>query len=86
VNRELTPQQGELYAVHAPISGYCYAWQEGKPSVDLRHGDQVFYLYKDLAQSAMRNQPICAVLTHKGQLFMDQRWLGHVQPAGGGVE
>ncbi|MBM4224445.1 MAG: hypothetical protein FJ167_06575 [Gammaproteobacteria bacterium] len=86
MKKELPALVGELYTVHAPISGYCYAWQEGKPSVDLRHGDQVLYLYKDLTQSAMRNQPICAVLTHKGQLFMDQRWLGHVQPAGGGVE
>ncbi len=75
MKKESIMQSGELYTVHAPISGYCYAWPEGGVSVDLRHGDMVLYLSKDLVQSVMRNQPICSVFTHKGHLFMDQRWL-----------
>lgn len=86
MKKEVPTLVGDLYTVHAPISGYCYAWPEGGVSVDLQHGDKVLYLGKDLTQSAFRNQPICAVLTHKGRLFMDQRWLAHVPAAGDGVE
>ena len=86
MKKEISPRAGELYTVNAPVSGYCYVWQEGKPSVDLKHGDLVVFISKDPEQTHFLGQPICEVLTHKGQLFMDQRWLGHVQPAGGGVE
>ncbi len=86
MTKEVPTLVGELYTVHAPISGYCYAWPPGGVSVDLQHGDKVLYLGKDLTQSAQRNQPICEVLTHKGRLFMDQRWLAHVPAAGDGVE
>jgi hypothetical protein len=72
---------GDLYAVNAPISGFCFAWEVGKASVNLNHNDRVVYLGKDLTQSAMRNQPICEVLSHKGKLFVDERWLTPLQEA-----
>lgn len=66
---------GELYFVNAPISGFCFAWKLGQSSSDLRHGDHVIYLRKDLIQSVHKGQPICEVLTGKGLLYMDERWL-----------
>lgn len=86
MKKEITLQSGEIYIVDAPVSGFCYAWQHRKPSVDLKHGDLVVLISKDPEQTHFLGQPICEVLTHKGRLFMDQRWLGHVQPAAGGVE
>lgn len=74
-------QLGEIYTIQASVSGFCFAWQEGKSSIDLHHGDAVLYLGSDPRESAARGQPICEVLTHKGRLLMDERWLYPLEAA-----
>ena len=76
---------GDLMRVASPIAKFAPVYDDNGKSHELHHGDQVIFLRRESLASERRGQPMVSVLSPVGKVFIDDRWLARVQPAGESV-
>lgn len=72
-------EPGDLVRVTSPIAHFAPVYDDIGKRHELQHGDQVIFLRRDVEVSERRGQPMVSVLSSIGKVFIDDRWLAHVQ-------